>query len=233
MARLPRLTLPGMPHHVLHRGNNRQNVFLDDEDRACFVDLLQACARQARVEVHAFVLMPADFQLLLTPADTLGLPAFMQALGRSYVRYFNQRHRRSGTLWEGRYRSTVVQAEAYLLPCMVYLDVLPVRLGLAQGPSGYGWSSCRHYLGMAQMPWLRPHAMWWGLGNTPFAREAEYARLLSEGVGMALAESFALAVESGWVLGSEDFVAALQKSASRRVVKKTAGRPRKTPLVEK
>lgn len=230
MARLPRLTLPGMPHHVLHRGNNRQSVFLDDEDRACFVHLLQACAQRYRVEVHAFVLMPADFQLLLTPADAPGLPAFMQALGRSYVRYFNQRHRRSGTLWEGRYRSTVVQAEAHLLQCMVYLDTLPVRFGLAQVPSGYGWSSCRHYLGLAQMSWLRPHAMWWGLGNTPFAREAEYARLLSEGVGMALAEGFARAVESGWVLGGEDFVAALQKAASRRVVKKTAGRPRKAPL---
>lgn len=221
-----------MPHHVLHRGNNRQSIFLDDEDRVCFVDLLKACAQQSQVEVHAFVLMPSDFQLLLTPGHASGLSLFMQSLGRGYVRYFNQRHQRSGTLWEGRYRSTVVQAEVHLLPCMVYLDTLPVRSGMVQGPSSYDWSSCRHYLGMAQMPWLRPHAMWWGLGNTPFAREAEYARLLSEGVGITLADGFAQAVESGWVLGSEDFVAGLQKTASRRIVKKAAGRPRKKPVAD-
>ncbi|MGE8320008.1 MAG: transposase [Comamonas sp.] len=214
---------------MLHRGNNRQSIFLDDEDRTRFVDLLQVCAQQARVDVHAFVLMPGDFQLLLTPADASGVSGFMQSLGRSYVRYFNQRYQRSGTLWEGRYRSTVVQADRHLLQCMVHLDALPVGAGLAQAPAQYAWSSCRHYLGMAQIPWLRPHALWWGVGNTPFAREAEYAHLLSDGIGQALATAFAQAVESGWVLGSEDFVAGLQKAASRRVVKKSAGRPRKTP----
>ena len=230
MARLPRLTLPGMPHHVLHRGNNRQSVFLDDEDYTYFVGLLERCAQQFKVEVHAFVLMSSEFQLLLTPDDASGLSLFMQALGRSYVRYFNQRHHRSGTLWEGRYRSTVVQADVHLLPCMVYLDTLPARGGIVQSPSDYGWSGCRHYLGMVQMPWLRPHAMWWGLGNTPFAREAEYARLLSEGIASGLAIDFARAVQSGWVLGGEDFVADIQKAASRRVVPKTAGRPRKLPI---
>ena len=131
MARLPRLTLPGHLHHVIQRGNNRQPIFQDGEDFHTMLALLADNALQHAVAVHAYVLMDNHFHLLVTPATADGLPKMMQAVGRRYVQYFNRRHARTGTLWEGRYRSTVLQADKYLLPCMVYLDLHPVRLGLA------------------------------------------------------------------------------------------------------
>lgn len=130
MARLPRLTLPGYPHHVLQRGNNRQAIFISPPDHQTYLDLLTESARTFKVEVHAYVLMSNHFHLLVTPSTAEGLPLMMQAVGRRYVRYFNDLHGRSGTLWEGRYRSTVMEADPYLLACMAYLDLNPVRAGV-------------------------------------------------------------------------------------------------------
>ena len=115
MARLPRLTLAGYPHHIIQRGNNRQVVFANAGDFQTFLDLLVQQASTCRVAVHAYVLMDNHFHLLVTPQTDEGVPRMMQALGRAYVRYFNDTHQRSGTLWEGRYKSTVVQSERYLL----------------------------------------------------------------------------------------------------------------------
>ena len=110
MARLARLTLPGCLHHILQRGNNRQPIFIDSEDHGVMLSLLADNAQKYRVDIHAYVLMPNHFHLLATPQEAQGLPQMMQAVGRRYVQYFNRRHLRSGTLWEGRYRSTVLQA---------------------------------------------------------------------------------------------------------------------------
>ena len=130
MARLPRLTVPGYPHHVIQRGNNRQPIVLDDADRRQLMDLMFEQARAHEVAVHAWVLMDNHFHLLLTPASAEGVPRMMQAVGRTYVRRFNNRHGRSGTLWEGRYKSTLVQAERHLLACMAYIELNPVRAGM-------------------------------------------------------------------------------------------------------
>ena len=116
MARLPRLSVPGLPHHVIQRGNNRQAVFLSDADRACFLNLLVDAAQAHGCALHAFVLLDNHFHLLLTPSAPDSLAKTLQALGRRYVRYFNDTHQRSGTLWEGRYRSTVLDAQTHLLP---------------------------------------------------------------------------------------------------------------------
>lgn len=148
MARLPRLTLAGQAHHVIQRGNNRQAIFCDSSDRERFLQLLAESAPRFGIALHAYVLMPDHFHLLATPTAADGLPQFMQAVGRRYVRHFNDRHGRSGTLWEGRYRSTLIQAERYLLPCMVYIDLNPVRAGLAVEARVYAWSSCGHYAGL-------------------------------------------------------------------------------------
>jgi putative transposase len=118
MARLARLTLGGLPHHIIQRGHNRQPVFQDVEDRQFFLAQLEHACRTHGVALHAYVLMDNHFHLLATPATDVALPHMMQALGRSYVRYFNNRHGRSGTLWEGRYRCTVLQAQPYALACM-------------------------------------------------------------------------------------------------------------------
>ena len=226
MARLPRLTIAHLPHHVLHRGNNRQTVFVDDEDCQSFMALLRQLAPTHEVDVHAFVLMPNHFHLLATPHSDVGLPQLMQSLGRSYVRYFNARHGRTGTLWEGRYRSTVVEPTAALLQCIIFVDSNPVRAGLEARAGDYAWSSCAHHLGASPVTWLRDPAVFWALGNTPFAREAEYARLLAQGLSMQESAAISDAVRGGWAMGDEAFVQGLQSQTERRLHKKSAGRPR-------
>jgi putative transposase len=130
MARLPRLTIAHYPHHLLQRGNNREAICKDRADYDILLTLLHTQAQRCEVAIHAYVLMDNHFHLLATPHSDTGLPTLMQAVGRSYVRYFNQRYQRSGTLWEGRYRCTVVQPERYLLACMAYIDLNPVRRAL-------------------------------------------------------------------------------------------------------
>ena len=178
------------------------------------------------MDIHAYVLMPNHFHLLATPQAADGLPQLMQAVGRRYVQYFNRRHLRSGTLWEGRYRSTVLEAAQYLLPCMVYLDLNPVRVGLVAAPADYAWSSHAHATGVRADRVLRPHALYWALGNTPFAREAAYAALVQAGVEARDQRALTASTLSGWALGSEDFVKNLQGRTPRRITPGQVGRPK-------
>lgn len=226
MARLPRLTLAGHLHHVIQRGNNRQPIFGDSEDFELMLTLLADNAQKYAVAVHAYVLMGNHFHLLATPSTADGLPQMMQAVGRRYVQHFNRRHARTGTLWEGRYRSTVLEPERYLLPCMVYLDLNPVRESLVAQPADYAWSSHAHWLGRRTDRLLTPHALYWALGNTPFAREAAYAALVHAGVGTQEQAALTQSVLSGWALGSPEFVDELQQRTPRRVTRGRAGRPR-------
>lgn len=225
MARLPRLTLPGYPHHVIQRGNNRQAIFVDRADFEAMLALLHEHSRKFEVAVHAYVLMDNHFHLLATPSTADGLPQMMQSIGRSYVRYFNGRHGRTGTLWEGRYRSTVIEAERYLLACMAYIDLNPVRAGMAARAVDYPWSSHAHWLGLRSDRLLTTHALYWALGNTPFAREAAYAALVQAGLGEKQLDALTQSALSGWALGEPDFVADLQKLTPRRVSKAKPGRP--------
>lgn len=229
MARLPRLTLPGYVHHVLQRGNNGQSVFVDAADYERMRDLLAEYALTFDVAIHAYLLMPGSLHLLATPGTADALPALMQAVGRRYVRYFNDTHGRTGTLWDGRFRSTPVQAERYLLPSMVWLDTAPVVAGLVTEPTLYPWSSCALYCGVRADRLPKPHALFWALGNTPFAREAAYAELVHAGVSTADGAALADAVPRGWALGDAAFVENLQKTTDRRVGKLRAGRPKSTP----
>lgn len=228
MARLARLTLPGYLHHILQRGNNRQPIFVDSDDYGFMLSLLADNAQKYQVDIHAYVLMPNHFHLLATPQAADGLPQLMQAVGRRYVQYFNRRHLRSGTLWEGRYRSTVLEAAQYLLPCMVYLDLNPVRAGLVAAPADYAWSSHAHATGVRADRVLRPHALYWALGNTPFAREAAYAVLVQAGVEARDQRALTASTLSGWALGSDDFVKNLQGRTSRRITPGQVGRPKAT-----
>lgn len=225
MARLPRLTLPGYPHHVIQRGNNRQAIFVMPDDYCRLLDLLEVNAKTFDVAVHAYVLMGNHFHLLATPQTADGLPKMMQAVGRSYVRYFNDKHQRSGTLWEGRYKSTLIQTDRYLMACMAYIDLNPVRAGLVMEARDYPWSSHLHYLGLRTDRFITPHALYWGLGNTPFAREAAYAELVQNSINPVQQAAITQATVSGWALGDSNFVADLQKRTIRRVVKSSAGRP--------
>jgi putative transposase len=225
MARLPRLSLPGHLHHIVQRGNNRQAIFSCPADYQTLLDLLEEQAKKNAVAVHAYVLMGNHFHLLVTPEAADSVPKMMQAVGRRYVRYFNDSQGRSGTLWEGRYRSALIQPESWLLTCMAYMDLNPVRAGLALEARDYPWSSHGHYVGLRSDKVVTPHPLFWALGNTPFGREAAYAEKVQAGVPAVQQLALTQSVLGGWALGAPDFVAELQKGTERRVVKARAGRP--------
>jgi putative transposase len=149
----------------------------------------------------------------------------MQAVGRSYVRSFNLQQGRTGTLWEGRYRSTLIQSERYLLTCMAYIDLNPVRAGMVELPEDYPWSSHAHYLGRQTQRLLTPHPLYWALGNTPFAREAAYRELVRSGISVAQQGELTTATLSGWAMGDAQFLAGLAGQSPRRARPAKAGRP--------
>ena len=227
MARLPRLSVPGYPHHVIQRGNNGQAIFLDDADRQRMLALLQEHSVRNRVAIHAYVLMDNHLHLLATPDTEAGLPTMMQAVGRSYVRYFNDRAGRTGTLWEGRYRCTVIEPDRHLLACMVYIDLNPVRAGLVHAPQDFAWSSHAHCVGLRTDKLVTPHPLVWELGNTPFAREAAYHKLVQQGLSTAEVARLTEATLRGWALGEAGFLETLQRQTPRRLQPALPGRPPK------
>ncbi len=226
MARLPRLTVPGYAHHIIQRGNNGQPISVANADYEYLRALLEEGAAHSGVALHAYVLMSNHFHLLATPEEPQSIPRMMQSVGRRYVRYFNHRQARTGTLWEGRYRSTLIQSEHYLLTCMAYIDLDPVRAGLVGDAAEYPWSSHAHYIGRRYEKLITPHRLYWELGNTPFAREAAYRELVHSGVGEEQVRMFTDSALRGWALGEPDYVADLQRRTARRVTKSRAGRPR-------
>ena len=225
MARLARLTLSGYPHHVIQRGNNRQAIFKTVADYQHLLGLMDVYSKKFEVAIHSYVLMTNHFHLLATPQTDTGLPQMMQAVGRSYVRYFNDLYERSGTLWEGRYRSTLIQTDRYLLACMAYIDLNPVRAGLVADVRDYPWSSHAFYVGMRSDKLITPHSLFWDLANTPFSREGAYSEFVQAGVSAVQQDILTRSVLSGWALGEPEFIENLQKRTKRRVNKAKAGRP--------
>lgn len=226
MARLPRLVVPSQPHHLIQRGHDGLAIFRDDQDYQIFLGYLREAARQFRVAVHAYVLMPDHVHLLVSPTDGEGLARMMQWVGRQYVPYFNARYGRRGSLWQARYRAAVLEAESYLLACSRYIELHPVRAHLAAGPWDYAWSSYGHHAGLRPDPLITDHAAYWALGNTPFDREAAYRELAEQGVSAALVADLSEAAMKGWPLGSASFRDAIEKQLGRRASPAPRGRPR-------
>ena len=202
MARLSRIDAAGYPHHVIQRGNNREATFADAADYGRYQQLLLEISDAHSVAVHAYVLMPNHVHLLLTPEKAGSLSRFMQALGRRYVRWFNDRYHRTGTLWEGRFRSTVIEADRYLLACMRYIELNPVRAGLSTSPAEYRWSSNAHHVGRVVDPVVTDHVLFWGLGNTPFERQSAYERLFEFLLPQEELDELRRATNRGWALTS-------------------------------
>lgn len=230
MARLPRLIIPQHPHHVIQQGIDHQKVFRDDEDYAAFLKWLREAARQFKVALHAYVLLPERVHLLVTPADEAGLGKMMQWIGRYYVPYFNHKYQRSGTLWQGRFRANVLDPERYFLACSRYIELNPVQAELVSEPSDYAWSSCAHHVGASSDPYITDHPTYWRLGNTPFEREAAYKALMEQALTEAEVQIILGAVKKGWALGSEQFKNNLERQTNRRVRPAMRGRPRKLLL---
>lgn len=227
MARQARLAVPGHAHHILVRGNNRQPIFVDDEDRRTLLAQLGGVLREQALALHAYVLMPDHLHLLLTPAAAETIGRAMQSLGRRYVVGFNARHRRSGTLWEGRYRAHVVGGADSVLRCMRFIETNPQRAGLALELLEPAWSSLPHHLGALRDPLITEPPAYWALGNTPFEREAAYRAWIEQGVSAQEKAQIVRALTGGRPLGSAAFVAELEQLTSRSLTPRPRGRPRK------
>lgn len=226
MSRLPRLFVPGLPLLITQRGNNGSTIFQDEADYRQYLQWLRDALREDAVALHAYVLMPDHVHLLISAGEDKAPGRLMQRIGRQYVRWFNDRHHRSGTLWEGRYRSTVLEPQNWLLPATTYVERNPVRKGFVIESDHYPWSSARHHSGLSHDPLVTDHALYWALGNTPFERQAAYRRLLAAGHAPDQLERVRYAAHHGWMLG-EMQLSAQDPQPSRRLNPLPKGRPRK------
>ena len=180
MSRQPRLDLPGIPRHVIQRGNNRQPCFLREQDYRIYLALLPDASINTDCSIHAYVLMTNHVHLLISPHTKGGISRCMKSLGRRYITYFNRTHRRSGTLWEGRYKSCLLDTERHLLTCYRYIELNPVRAAMTDRPEGYPWSS-HAFNGLNRLDAvLTPHAEYLALGTTPRARCDAYLALFKD-----------------------------------------------------
>lgn len=221
MARRPRLAVAGELHHVLLRGHNGQAVFADDADRAAFVDLLREPAARQGVAIHAYALLAGEVHLLATPAKAESLARLMQSIGRRYVALFNRRHARRGTLWDGRFRTSLLDGQTLLLPAILHIEALPSRAGLQDWP----WSSAAHHVGRRRDPLVTGHALYWRLGNTPFEREQAHTLALRQAEQHLEDNRFGEAVAKGLALGSASFVLRMTESLGRPLALRARGRP--------
>lgn len=228
MARLPRFVLVGHPQHVIIRGNNRDAVFMADEDYRYFLNKLCEAARRHQCDIHAYVLMTNHIHLLVTPHQENGISKMMQMLGRYYVQYFNYTYQRSGTLWEGRYKASLIDSASYALLCYRYIELNPVRADMVKHPSEYLWSSYRaNALGQPD-PLLTPHALYLELGADDAARQSNYRELFKGQIDEMSLTGIREATNKAWVLGSERFKQQITQQINRRTERLAKGGDRKS-----
>jgi putative transposase len=233
MARLPRLYVEGCSHHVIQRGNNRQACFFADEDYAIYLDKLREASEKYQVGIHAFVLMTNHVHLLVTPSDELGVARMMQAVGRFYVRYVNTIYQRTGTLWEGRYKSTLVDSDRYFLTVSRYIELNPVRAEMVEHPSMYPWSSYRANGMGFDIQLMTPHPVYMALGNKVEARLENYRKLFDGVISDSALDEIREATNKSWVLGSEKFKEQVESAANRRIESWGRGGDRKSANYQK
>jgi putative transposase len=233
MARLPRFILPGYPQHVIQRGNNRMAILHDEEDYWILWMTLRDAAQRFRCAIHAYVLMPNHFHLLLTPTAPAGIGKLMQYTGRYYVQHANQRYGRTGTLWDGRYRATLLDPKGYLLAVSRYIERNPVRAGLVATPADYEWSSYGANAHGIADELVDPHPEYLALGANPQARCAAYDRGFAVSAEPAvtqqgLVQSIRDATNKAWVLGDDAFCGEVETKLNRRARPQPRGGDRRS-----
>ena len=229
MARHPRFVLPGQPQHVIQRGNNRQTIFQAESDYSFYLEKLHKAAEKHECAIHAYVLMTNHVHLLVTPNAENSLGKMMQTLGRYYVQYYNDRYGRTGTLWEGRYKATLIDTEHYLLTCMRYIELNPVRAqGMADHPAEYPWSSYRfNALGQPDRL-ITVHREYKRLGLKEEQRQSAYRQLFRARLPEMTLDAIREATNKAWVLGSDRFKRKMEKQLSRPVTSGGHGGDRKS-----
>ena len=225
MHRRARLILPEIPLHVIQRGNNRSVCFNAEDDFLFYLDWLARSAHDTGCAIHAYCLMTNHVHLLFSATTADGPGALMKQLGQRYVQYFNRAYRRSGTLWEGRFRSCLLQEEGYLLECHRYIELNPVRAAMVEHPAMYRWSSYRTNAQGERSPFLKPHALYAGLAETEEARQTAYRELFRYQLDPGLVDELRSATNGNYVLGNARFQAEMAALLGQRVTRGKAGRP--------
>lgn len=225
MPRPPRLELPGVPLHVVQRGNNRGLCFFGDVDRRFFLKSLVDVAVRRGCLLHAYVLMSNHVHLLVTPPETGAVSAMLQDLGRRYVRVVNEAHGRSGTLWEGRFKSSLIDTDTYLLNCHRYIELNPVRARLVSDPADYPWSSYSHYAQGRPNRYVTAHQGYLTLGNTADERQSAFTSFCRLPIDDAEINRMRIHVNRGWALGSGTFLSRIEREVGRSIRPPRRGRP--------
>ncbi len=225
MARLQRSNPVDIPVHILHRGNNRQACFKENVDYTAFLWWLREYSEKYMVEIHTWALMENHYHLLCTPKVEDGLSRMVQALGRQYVRYFNRQNKRTGTLWEGRYRSCVVQPKNFLLEVYKYIELNPVRAELAISPEEYIWSSYRINASGKPSALCKPHVEYLKLGENKSDCAENYKLKCEIGLGNNRLKEIRKCINKGLAFGDEEFKVEVEKMTGRRQRALKSGRP--------
>ena len=225
MPRRARLVISGLPVHITHRGNNRQRCFYEDCDRAFYLFHLRRLSPQTGCALHAYCLMTNHVHLLLTPAATDSCARLMRRLSQLHTQYVNRTYRRTGTLWEGRFHSSIVDSESYLLTCYCYVERNPLDAGLCQRLDEYEWSSSRTNLHGAFDAAITPHEEYLRLGNTAESRRAAYRELLAVPLTDERREEIERATNGNFALGDENVKRAISVAGGRRAYPGLPGRP--------
>lgn len=223
MARLPRFDVPGHPQHVIQRGNNRSIIFVGDEDYEFYMTKLGEACKRYQCDLHAYVLMTNHVHLLMTPHLKGGIGKVMQMLGRYYVQYFNYQYNRTGTLWEGRYKATVLDSEQYLLSCSRYIELNPVRADMVNHPADYPWSSYHfNALGVSNSL-IKAHTIYIALGRRAASRQSAYRALFEHQIPERTMDEIRAATNKSWALGNEKFLEQIEELTQRQVQPKPRG----------
>jgi len=232
MPRRARVAIPNVPLHLIQRGNNRQACFFAEDDYLFYLEWLKECAGKVGCMIHAYALMTNHVHLMLSSQTSGGAGAMMKALGQRYVQYVNRTYRCSGTLWEGRFRSCLLQEETYLLACQRYIELNPVRAGMVAHPGEYRWSSYRANAQGEDSAIVRPHERYLALGADPETRQSAYRDLFQHELEPGLVDEIRLATNGNFVLGESGFADQIARALGRRVQPGKPGRPRKNLVPE-
>lgn len=229
MPRRARVLLPGVPLHLIQRGNNHSACFFAEEDYLFYLEHLADQARKHDCAIHAWCLMTNHVHLLLTPASPESAGMLMKGLGQRYVQYVNRTYRRSGTLWEGRFRSCLMQEESYVLACYRYIEMNPVRAEMVEHPAEYRWSSYRVNAQAEQSALIKQHSLYQALGEADGPRAESYRELFRHQLDPGLVDQIRSATNGNYALGSSRFTAEVESMLGRRATRGKPGRPKTSP----
>ena len=230
MPRRARLALANVAWHIIQRGNNRSACFFREQDYLYYLHLLEQQSEKHECAIHAYCLMTNHIHLLLTPSEACGPSLMMKHLGQCFTQYINRSYQRSGTLWEGRFKSCLAQDASYALHCYRYIELNPLRARMTEHPGDYLWSSYRHNARGVKNGLITPHPTYLSLGNSALERQKAYRAMVASGISNEVLTSIRSATKGNFVLGNERFSREIEFALNKRV---SPGRPGRPAVVKK